>query len=119
MPTPKRWKSSLPSRTGPQAGARLRTICQRRIEIPSFGNPRGQIRSGVPIRQRRLSKSPARHARVLPSLSSDRGNPDLRCVVHLGAHAAWKDVGMKLFNDGWAERADRVEEDGCWPLFGT
>jgi hypothetical protein len=36
-----------------------------------------------------------------------------------GAHAIWKDVGMKLLDNGCQERTGRLEEDGCWPSFET
>ncbi len=31
----------------------------------------------------------------------------------------WKDVGMKLLDNGCQERTGRLEEDGCWPSFET
>jgi len=83
-------------------------------------DPRGRIRTGVPVQQRRLSEIP-RHFLRVACRRCDR-IVEIRTVdaVRLyGAHAIWKDVGMKLLNDGCRERTGRLEEDGCWPSFET
>jgi hypothetical protein len=36
-----------------------------------------------------------------------------------GSHAVWKDLGMKLLDNGCQERTGRLEEDGCRPSFET
>jgi hypothetical protein len=77
---------------------------------------RGQIRTGVPIQQRRLSEIPRHVLRVtcLAATGSWRSRPSMRC-----ASTVWKDVGMKLLDDGCRERTGGLEEDGCWPSFET
>lgn len=34
-----------------------------------------------------------------------------------GAHAAWRDVGCKLLDDGCQHRTGNRDSDGCWPDF--
>jgi hypothetical protein len=83
-------------------------------------DPRGQIRTGVPIQQRRLSEIP-RHVLRVTCRRCDR-IVEIQIVDALriyGALAVWKDVGMQLLDDGCRERTGRLEEDGCWPSFET
>lgn len=72
--------------------------------------------SWVPIQNRRLSEIPREVLRV----------ECIRCfriveiakkdaVMLAGPHAVWKDLGMKLLEDGCQNRTGRHEEDGCWP----
>ncbi|MGM4886433.1 hypothetical protein [Tardiphaga sp. 11_C7_N12_6] len=79
---------------------------------------RGHIRTGVPIQQRRLSEIP-RHVLRVACRRCDRivEIQTVHAVRLYGAHAAWKDVGMKLLDNGCQERTGRLEEDGCWPSF--
>jgi hypothetical protein len=97
----------------------LRTLCQRRIGIPSFRNQRGQICSGVPIQQRRLSEIPRHVLRLCcrPVIGSWKSRPSMLRIYR--AHAVWKDVGMKLLDEGCGERTGHLEEDGCWTSFAT
>jgi hypothetical protein len=83
-------------------------------------DPRGQICTGVPIQQRRLSEIP-RHVLRVACRRCDRivEIQTVDAVRLYGAHAVWKDVGMKLLDDGCRERTGRLEEDGCWPSFET
>ncbi|MGM4887448.1 hypothetical protein AB8A20_02120 [Tardiphaga sp. 604_B6_N1_1] len=83
-------------------------------------DPRGQIRTGVPIQQRRLSEIP-RHVLRVACRRCDRivEIQTVDAVRLYGAHAIWKDVGMKLLDNGCRERTGRLEEDGCWPSFET
>jgi hypothetical protein len=83
-------------------------------------DPRGQIRPGVPLQQRRLSEIP-RHVLRVSCRRCDR-IVEIQTVDALrlyGAHAVWKDVGMKLLDNGCQERTGRHEEDGCWPSLET
>jgi hypothetical protein len=81
-------------------------------------DPRGLIRTGVPIQQRRLSEIP-RHVLRVSCRRCDR-IVEIQKVDALrlyGPHATWKDAGMKLLDNGCQERTGRLEEDGCWPSF--
>jgi hypothetical protein len=81
-------------------------------------DPRGRVRSGVPIQNRRLSEIP-RHVLRVSCRRCDR-IVEIQTVDAMrlyGAHAIWKDVGMKLLDNGCQERTGRHEEDGCWPSF--
>jgi hypothetical protein len=83
-------------------------------------DPRGQVRTGVPVQQRRLSEIP-RHVLRVSCRRCDRivEIQTVDAVRVYGAHAVWKDVGMKLLDQGCQARTGRLEEDGCWPSFET
>jgi hypothetical protein len=34
-----------------------------------------------------------------------------------GPQAVWKSVGLRLLDDTCQQRAGRLEEGGCWPVF--
>ena len=79
-------------------------------------DPRAAGRPWLPIEQRRLSEVPRHLLRV----------ECLRCfrIVEIqkvdairlyGPHAVWKDVSVRLLDDGCQRRTGRHEEDGCWP----
>jgi hypothetical protein len=83
-------------------------------------DPRGQMRTRVPIQQRRLSEIP-RHVLRVACRRCDR-IVEVRTVdaVRLyGPHAVWKDVGIKLLDNGCKERTGSYEDDGCWPSFDS
>ncbi|WP_441242508.1 hypothetical protein [Tardiphaga sp. 768_D3_N2_1] len=83
-------------------------------------DPRGQIRTGVPIQQRRLSEIPRHVLRVVCRRCDRIVEIQTADAVRLyGSHAIWKDVGMKLLDNGCRERTGSREEDGCWPSFET
>ena len=83
-------------------------------------DPRGRVRTGVPIQNRRLSEIP-RHVLRVSCRRCDRivEIQTVDATRLYGAHAIWKDVGMKLLDVGCRERTGRLEEDGCWPSFET
>jgi hypothetical protein len=83
-------------------------------------DPRGQIRTGVPILQRRLSEI-LRHVLRVACRRCDRivEVQTVDAVRVYGDHAVWKDVGRKLLDQGCQARTGRLEEDGCWPSFET
>jgi hypothetical protein len=81
-----------------------------------LADPRAAGKPWLPIEQRRVSEVPRELLRV----------ECLRCrravEIHkadairlYGPHAAWKDAGQRLLNDGCQYRTGRHEEDGCWP----
>lgn len=81
-------------------------------------DPRGSIRTGVPIQNWRLSEIP-RHVLRVSCRRCDRivEIQTTDAVRLYGKHAIWKDVGMKLLDNTCQERTGRYEEDGCWPSF--
>ncbi|SNT61577.1 hypothetical protein SAMN05216374_5927 [Tardiphaga sp. OK246] len=83
-------------------------------------DPRGQVRTGIPIQQRRLSEIP-RHVLRVSCRRCDRivEIQTVDAVRLYGQHAVWKDVGMKLLDDGCQQRTGSREDDGCWPSFET
>jgi hypothetical protein len=122
MPMPKQMEklASKPSR--PSAPATPTPGPADRLPEAYWGSivrdPRGQIRTGLPVQQRRLSEIPLHVLRVscrrCDRIVEIQTVDALRLYV---AHAIWKDVGMKLLDDGCSERTGRLEEDGCWPSF--
>jgi hypothetical protein len=72
----------------------------------------------VPIQNRRLSEIPRPVLRV-SCRRCDRiveiQTADAKRLY--GEHAIWKDVGMKLLDNGCQERTGVREDDGCWPAF--
>lgn len=68
-------------------------------------DPRGQIRTGVPVQQRRLSEIP-RHVLRVSCRRCDRivEIQTIDAARLYGVHAIWKDVGMKLLDNGCQER---------------
>lgn len=83
-------------------------------------DPRGQVRTGIPIQQRRLSEIP-RHVLRVSCRRCDRivEIQTVDAVRLYGPHAVWKDVGMKLLDNGCQQRTGSREDDGCWPSFET
>ncbi|SFL50837.1 hypothetical protein SAMN03159423_2116 [Bradyrhizobium sp. NFR13] len=124
MPTPKQMEK-LASRPSRQPEAPVATPGPA-DDLPEaywdsiIRDPRGQIRTGIPIQQRRLSEIP-RHVLRVTCRRCDRivEIQTVDAVRLYGAHAVWKDVGMKLLDDGCREQTGRLEEDGCWPSFET
>jgi hypothetical protein len=74
----------------------------------------------LPIQQRRLDEIPRELLRV-ECLRCFRAVEIQRAdAVRLyGPHAVWKDVGLRLLDDGCVHRSGRHEEDGCWPDFSS
>jgi hypothetical protein len=79
-------------------------------------DPRAAGKPWLPIQQLRLSEIPRSVLRV----------ECLRCprIVEIekagavklyGPHAVWKDIGLRLLDQGCRNRTGRLEEDGCWP----
>jgi hypothetical protein len=73
---------------------------------------------GVPLQQRRLSEIP-RHVLRVSCRRCDRVvEIQTADAIRLhGPHAVWKDVGMRLLDDGCRQRTGSREDDGCWPSF--
>ena len=84
-----------------------------------LNDPRADARSrNVPLQQRRLSEI-HRHVLRVTCRRCDR-IVEIQIVdaVRLyGAHAIWKDVGMRLLDNTCRERTRSREDDGCWPAF--
>lgn len=75
---------------------------------------------GVPIQNRRLSEIP-RHVLRVSCRRCDRiiEIQTTDAVWLYGEHAIWKDVGMRLLDNGCQERTGVREDDGCWPSYET
>lgn len=71
---------------------------------------------GVPIQNRRLSEIP-RHVLRVSCRRCDRivEIQTADAVRLYGEHAVWKDVGIKMLDNGCQERTGVREDDGCWP----
>jgi len=83
-------------------------------------DPRARARPGVPIQNRRLAEIP-RHVLRVSCRRCDR-IVEIQTADALrlyGEHAIWKDVGMKLLDDGCQQRTGSHEDDGCWPSYET
>lgn len=81
-------------------------------------DPRGRIRTGILIQQRRPSEIPGHVLRVSCRRCDRIVEIQTTDAVRIyGQHAVWKDVGMKLLDDGCQQRTGNREEDGCWPSF--
>ena len=81
-------------------------------------DPRGQVRTGVPIQQRRLSESP-RHVLRVSCRRCDRivEIQTTDAIRLYGAHTTWKDAGRRLLDNSCQNRTGSHEDDGCWPSF--
>ena len=83
-----------------------------------LSDPRTRPKPGIPIQNRRLSEIP-RHLLRVSCRRCDRiveiQTADARRLY--GDHAVWKDVGIKLLDNGCHERAGNRDSDGCWPSF--
>lgn len=85
-----------------------------------LADPRASARPGVHIGNRRLSEIP-RHVLRVSCRRCDR-IVEIQTADALklyGEHAIWKDVGMKLLDNGCQERTGVREDDGCWPSYDT
>ncbi len=81
-------------------------------------DPRGQVRTGVPIQQRRLSEIP-RHVLRVSCRRCDR-IVDIQTTDAIrlyGAHTTWKEAGRRLLDNSCQNRTGSHEDDGCWPSF--
>jgi len=76
----------------------------------------GQGRAGVAVGQRRLSEI-GRHLLRVSCRRCDR-------IVEIqtadatrlfGANAIWKDVALRLLDEGCRQRTGSRNDDGCWP----
>jgi hypothetical protein len=76
--------------------------------------------AGVPIQQRRLSEIP-RHVLRVSCRRCDRvvEIQTADAVRLYGRHTTWKEVGIRLLDDGCRQRTGSREDDGCWPNFET
>jgi hypothetical protein len=85
-----------------------------------LADPRASARPGVHIGNRRLSEIP-RHVLRVSCRRCDRivEIQTADAVKLYGEHAIWKDVGMKLLDNGCQERTGVREDDGCWPSYDT
>ena len=84
-----------------------------------LNDPRADARpAGIPIQQRRLSEIP-RHVLRVSCRRCDRvvEIQTADAIRLYGRHAVWKDVGMRLLDDGCRQRTGSREDDGCWPSF--
>jgi hypothetical protein len=83
-----------------------------------LSDPVARARPGVPIQNRRLSEIP-RHVLRLSCRRCDRTVEiqTVDAVKLYGEHAIWKEIGMKLLDDGCQMRTGVREDDGCWPAF--
>jgi hypothetical protein len=72
----------------------------------------------VPIQHRRLSEIP-RHVLRVACRRCDRivEIQRLDAVKLYGADATWKDVGVRLLDNGCQQRTGNRDDDGCWPDF--
>jgi len=85
-----------------------------------LADPRAAGRPPLPIQQCRLSEIPRhllrveciRCARIVEIQKAD-------AVRFYGPHAVWKDVGQRLLDQTCSNRTGRLEEDGCWPDWGS
>ncbi|MDB5616207.1 hypothetical protein [Tardiphaga sp.] len=81
-------------------------------------SPQAHQRAGVPIQQRRLSEIPRHILRVSCRRCDRIVEIQAADAVRLyGPHAIWKDVGMKLLDNGCQQRTGVREDDGCWPSY--
>ena len=73
---------------------------------------------GIPIQQRRLAEIP-RHVLRVSCRRCDRivEIQTADAVRLYGQHAVWKDVGMRLLDNGCQQRTGSRDDDGCWPAF--
>jgi hypothetical protein len=84
-----------------------------------LSDPRAAGKPPVPISSRRLDEEIPRDILRVECLRCFRAVEIQRAdAVRLyGPHAVWKDVGLRLLDDGCEHRSGRHEEDGCWPDF--
>jgi hypothetical protein len=118
MPTPKQMEklAAQPDRARPESEPAPDAPPPDAWWDSVLADPRAAGRPWLPIQQRRLFEIP-RHLlrveclrcyRILEIQKAD-------AVRLYGPHAVWKDVGMRLLDDGCQHRTGRHEEDGCWP----
>jgi hypothetical protein len=81
-----------------------------------LSDPRAAGKPWLPVQQKQLSEIP-RHLLRVECLRCFRAVEiqTVDAVRLYGPHAVWKDVGMKLLENGCQQRTGRHEEDGCWP----
>ena len=81
-------------------------------------DPRGQVRTGVPIQQRRLSEIP-RHVLRVSCRRCDRivEIQTTDAIRLYGKNEIWKDAGRRLLDNSCQNRTGCHEDDGCWPSF--
>jgi hypothetical protein len=81
-----------------------------------LSDPRAAGKPWLPIQQRRLSEIP-RHLLRVGCLRCQRivEIQTADAIRLYGPHAVYKDVGLRLLDDGCQHRTGRHEEDGCWP----
>ena len=83
-----------------------------------LADPRARGRPPLPIEQRRLSEI-ARHLlrvecdKCLRAVEIQTADAIRLC----GPHAIWKDVAMRLLEEGCQARTGNRDSDGCWPFF--
>jgi hypothetical protein len=81
-----------------------------------LADPRAAGKPWLPVQQLRLSEIPRELLRVECMRCSHCVEIQRLDAIKLyGPHAVWKDVGLRLLDNGCRFRTGRHEEDGCWP----